>query len=312
MLTATPPFTFNRRALPGVISLNPSMRKCFSILCLALANVVGCFAADPPKPDPASEVIVPREVIALFNGRDLSSFYTWLVDFHREDPHQVFTVVDQVDGAPAIRISGQHFGGLYTKQKFANYRLVAEFRWGLATWGNRTNATKDSGVLVHCSGRDGNYFSKDFNGPWMRSYEFQIIEGGVGDLLVLGGYEPDGSVQKYFATATVIKDRDGEPCWDAKGTAKVFDTGRVNWWGRDPDWADKLGYRGRQDVESPGGDWTHMEVVCAGDTLDYFVNGKRVNQATLLSNKSGQLIFQSEGAEIYFRRIELHPLPAAK
>ncbi len=312
MLTATPPFTFNRRALPGVISFTPNLRKFLSLLCLALTTAAGTFAADLPKFAAAAHVGVPHEVITLFNGRDLSSFYTWLVDFHREDPHQVFTVVDQVDGAPAIRISGQHFGGLYTKQKFANYRLVAEFRWGLATWGNRTNATKDSGVLLHCSGRDGNYLSKDFNGPWMRSYEFQIIEGGVGDLLVLGGYEPDGTIQKYFATANVIKDRDGEPCWDAKGAAKVYDTGRVNWWGRDPDWADKLGYRGRQDVESPGGEWTHMEVVCAGDTLDYFVNGKRVNQATQLSNKSGQLIFQSEGAEIYFRRIELHPLPAAK
>ena len=285
------------------------MRKTFALLSLACLTTFATSAAEPATGD---EVIVPDKVVELFNGRDLSSFYTWLVDFHRTDPHQVFKVVDQVDGAPAIRISGQHYGGLYTKQRFANYRLVAEFRWGLATWGSRTNATKDSGVLLHCSGRDGNYLSKTFNGPWMRSYEFQIIEGGVGDLLVLGGYEPDGTIQKYFATATAIKDRDGEPCWDANGTAKVYDTGRVNWWGRDPDWADKLGFRGKQDVESPDGHWTRMEVVCAGDTLDYFVNGNRVLQATQLSHKSGQLIFQSEGAEIYFRRIELHPLPAAK
>jgi hypothetical protein len=290
------------------------MRRPFALLGFIVSTTVATFAVDVPATgsNSDSEVIVPHEVIRLFNGRDLSSFYTWLVDFHREDPHRVFSVVDQVDGAPAIRISGQHFGGLYTKQRFANYRLVAEFRWGLATWGGRTNATKDSGVLLHCSGREGNYLSKTFNGPWMRSYEFQIIEGGVGDLLVLGGYEPDGTIQKYFATATVVNDRDGEPCWDAKGTAKVFETGRVNWWGRDPDWADKLGFRGRQDVESPGGEWTHIEAICSGDTLDYFVNGKRVNQATQLNHKSGQLIFQSEGAEIFFRHIELHPLPAAK
>lgn len=290
------------------------MRKLIALLALTLSTTVATFAADPPPAasNSDSEVIVPHEVIKLFNGRDLSSFYTWLVDFHRADPDRVFSVVDQVDSAPAIRISGQFFGGLYTKQRFANYRLVAEFRWGLATWGGRTNATKDSGVLVHGSGRDGNYFSKTFNGPWMRSYEFQIIEGGVGDLLVLGGYEPDGTVQKYFATCTVTKDRDSEPCWDAKGEAKVFETGRVNWWGRDPDWADKLGYRGSKDVESAGGEWTQMEAVCENGTLDYFVNGKRVNQATQLSHKSGQLIFQSEGAEIFFRKIELHPLPTAK
>lgn len=289
------------------------MRTRLFFCCVSLASSLAAVsAADPPVAKADVEVIVPREVISLFNGRDLSSFYTWLVNFHREDPHRVFSVVDQVDGAPAIRISGQFFGGLYTKQRYANYKLVAEFRWGLATWGSRTNATKDSGVLVHCTGRDGNYFSKTFNGPWMRSYEFQIIEGGVGDLLVLGGYEPDGSVQKYFATTTVVKDRDGEPCWDAKGESKVFEGGRVNWWGRDPDWADKLGFRGKQDVESPGGQWTRIEAVCAGDTLDYFVNGTRVNQASKLSHQSGQLIFQSEGAEIFFRRIELHPLPASR
>lgn len=287
------------------------MRPFLSVFSL-IASVITVFAAEPTASRDDADVVVPREVVSLFNGRDLSAFYTWLVDFHREDPQRVFSVVDQVDGAPAIRISGQYFGGLYTRQRFANYRLVAEFRWGLATWGSRTNAAKDSGVLLHCSGREGNYFSKTFNGPWMRSFEFQIIEGGVGDLLVLGGYEPDGSVQKYSATVSVVKDRDGEPCWDAGGAARVFDGGRVNWWGRDPDWADKLGFRGRQDVESAGDEWTRIEAVCAGDTLDYFVNGKRVSQATQLSHQSGQLIFQSEGAEIYFRRIELHPLPVAR
>ena len=287
------------------------MRKLSALLALTLWTVVRISAAEatPTGEHSDREPIVPREVIKLFNGRDLSSFYTWLVDFHREDPHRVFSVVDQVDRAPAIRISGEFFGGLYTRQRFANYRLVAEFRWGLLTWSGRTNATKDSGVLLHATGRDGNYFSKTFNGPWMRSYEFQIIEGGVGDLLVLGGYEPDGKVQKYFATCAVTKDRDGEPCWDAKGTAKVFETGRVNWWGRDPDWADKLGFRGAKDVESPGGEWTHIEAVCDGDRLDYFVNGQRANQASHLSHQAGQLIFQSEGAEIFFRKIELHPLP---
>ncbi len=291
--------------------LQPAMRTVVCLLCLALSIAITSFAAEPAAAADG-EVVVPHEVIQLFNGHDLSSFYTWLVDYHREDPSRVFSVVDRVDGAPAIRISGQYFGGLYTKQLFANYRLVAEFRWGLATWGSRTNAAKDGGVLLHGSGRDGNYFSKDFNGPWIRSYEFQIIQGGVGDLLVLGGYEPDGTVQKTFATATVVNDRDGEPCWDAKGAAKVFETGRVNWWGRDPDWTDTLGYRGRQDVESPGGEWTRIEAVCAGDTIDYFVNGRQVNRVTHLSRKSGRLVFQSEGAEIYFRRIELHPLSGSK
>lgn len=289
------------------------MRKFILLLGLLLcATALPAADSQPPEDGAVGDVITPRTVIQLFNGRDLSSFYTWLVDTHRDDPHRVFSVVDQVDGAPAIRISGQHFGGLYTRQRFTNYRLVAEFRWGVSTWGARTNATKDSGILLHCTGPDGNYLSKEFNGPWKRSYEFQIIQGGVGDMLVLGGYQPDGSMEKYFATSPVIKDRDGEPCWDTNGVPTEFETGRINWWGRDPDWADTLGYRGGRDVESPGGEWTHIEAICSGDTLQYFVNGRRVNGALKLNHTSGQLIVQSEGAEIFFRRLELHPLPDPK
>ena len=42
----------------------------------------------------------------------------------RNDPDRVFTVVDQIDGAPAIRISGQHWGGIVTRESYTNYRLV--------------------------------------------------------------------------------------------------------------------------------------------------------------------------------------------
>jgi hypothetical protein len=42
------------------------------------------------------------------------------------------------------------------------------------------------------------------------------------------------------------------------------------------------------------------------------VNGRRVNGALKLNHTSGQLIVQSEGAEIFFRRLELHPLPDPK
>ena len=40
-----------------------------------------------------------------------------------------------------------------------------------------------------------------------------------------------------------------------------------------------------------------------------FVNGEKVNEATECTFQSGQLLVQSEGAEVYYRRIELQPLP---
>ena len=75
--------------------------------------------------------IKPSATIRLFDGKTLDNFDLWQQDNHEQDPDKVFSVVDQVDGAPAIRISGQHWGGLITKSAYRDYRLVAEFRWGL-------------------------------------------------------------------------------------------------------------------------------------------------------------------------------------
>jgi hypothetical protein len=247
------------------------------------------------------------QAIQLFNGKDLTNFYTWLVDFKREDPDRVVSVMEQIDGAPAIRVSGQHFGGFITKDEYSDYHLVTEFRWGLATWNGRKAATRDSGILLHCQGPDGNT-GKDFNGPWMRSIECQVIEGGVGDFIMVGGYDEAGNNLTPKLTAHATKDRDGEDIYDPNAPDKEFQGGRINWWGRDPDWKDELGYRGKQDVEKPTGQWNRLEVICDGDKITNILNGKVVNAATHSSLTRGKIIFQSEGAEIYFRKIELTPL----
>lgn len=251
--------------------------------------------------------VTPAETVRLFNGRDLSNFYSWLVDHKFNDPNHVFSVVDQIDAAPAIRISGQDWGGLITKQRYANYRLIVEFRWGLLTWASRKDKSKDSGVLVHCQGPDGNY-RPDFNGPWMRSIEFQIIQGGVGDIILVAGYEKDGQRIVPTLASTVRPGRGSEIVYDPAGTLRELSGGRINWYGRDPDWSDKLGFRGREDVESPEGQWTRLEAICDGSTITQIVNGKVVNKGTKSSLAEGKILLQSEGAEIYFRRVDLEPL----
>lgn len=254
-----------------------------------------------------SPAIRPSAVIKLFDGKSLANFETWLVDHHEADPERVFTVVDQIDGAPAIRISGKVWGGLLTKQAYQDYRLVVEYRWGGVTWGDRKTRARDSGVLLHAQGRLGNT-GKDFNGPWLRSVEFQIIEGGVGDILPVLGYNDKGEQIRPAVTARSRKDRDGETVFDPKGEPKAFSSGRINWWGRSEDWEDRLGFRGAQDVESPGLEWTRLEAVVEKGNLTYYVNGKLVNAATESSFTDGRIMIQSEGAEIYFRRIDLEPL----
>ena len=275
--------------------------------CLGVALSAAVFVgiSRPSAQVPAGLVLATT--IKLFDGKSLANFETWLVDDHSSDPLRVFSVVDQIDGAPAIRISGEKWGGLLTKESYRNYKLIAEFRWGGLTWADRKARARDSGILLHAQGRLGNT-GKDFNGPWLRSIEFQIIEGGVGDILPVLGYDETGAAIRPSVTATTRKDRDGETVFDPKGASNAFTGGRINWWGRSEDWADQINFRGKQDVESAGAGWTHVEAVVNGSTLTYFVNGQQVNAATNSSFTGGKIMVQSEGAEIYFRRLDLEPL----
>lgn len=255
-----------------------------------------------------SNAIKPDKTIRLFDGKSLDNFETWQQNNHEKDPDKVFSVVDQIDGAPAIRISGQHWGGIITKEAYRDYRLVVEFRWGLLTWGQRKDRARDSGILLHCQGRPGSS-QKDFNGPWMRSVEFQMIDGGTGDIILVGGYADNGELLRPVLKATTRKDRDGEIVFDPEGQLNTYSTGRVNWSGRSEDWVDKLGFHGPSDVEHSGGQWNHLEAVVEKGNLTYRVNGRLVNKGVDGSLSDGRLLFQSEGAEVYFRRIDLQPLP---
>lgn len=257
--------------------------------------------------------------IELFNGKDLTNFYTWLVaptpekpkiktDEPRKiekpfgknnDPLKVFTVQDGM-----IRVSGDVFGCFITEKEYENYHLVTEFKWGTKTSGKREGKARDSGILLHCVGPDGgNSYDKEGkpDGPWMESIECQMIEGGTGDFILVKAKAP------MSMTATVVQ-KDKQYYYDPKGEAKVFPPGRINWWGRDPQWKDVAGFRGSQDVENPLGEWNKLECVCDGDSITNILNGKVVNAGTKATHTRGKILFQSEGAELYFRKITLLPL----
>jgi hypothetical protein len=263
-------------------------------------------AQQPPEVDP--NPVSPTTRTPLFDASGFAEHcYTWLADAGHDDPRRVFTVVD-LDGTPALRISGDGFGGLTTRRRWRDYRLVVEYRWGDATYRDRTGKARDSGVLLHCQDRDGS-FAADFKGPWKRSLEFQIIEGGTGDLLLVPGHDDQGNALHVSAESPTRTDRDGETVYDpaAPWTPHRSFT-RVNWSGRDEDWDDVAGFRGKHDVEGPHGQWTRCEVVARGDTLEFFVNGTKVNAARSTSVSEGQILLQTEGAELFVRRFELLPL----
>jgi hypothetical protein len=157
--------------------------------------------------------------------------------------------------------------------------------------------------MLHCVGPNE-------PGPWMTSYEFQIIEGGTGDVLVvpMNGSLDDAGKPVILELSAEIVTRGKATIWHAGGEKTLFRHGRVDWYGRDPDWKDSIGFRGREDVESKFGQWTRCEAICKGDTLEYRVNGKLVNKAFGLSVTRGKVFFQTEGAEVWYRDILLTAL----
>ncbi len=63
-----------------------------------------------------------------------------------------------------------------------------------------------------------------------------------------------------------------------------------------------------KDAEKPNGEWNIIEVICDGDKVTNIVNGVVVNEGTMASVTKGKIVLQSEGAEVFYRKVELTPL----
>jgi hypothetical protein len=259
--------------------------------------------------------------ISLWNGRDLDGWTTWMRqpspssdvpglardssgDYTEpigpgRDPLHVFTVVKDVDGRPAIRISGEVFGELRTKASFKDYHLRLQFKWGDKKWPPRDkpDTPRDSGLLYHVHAGPG-----EEGRTWARSIELQIQEHDVGDLYAVGS-----------AIAVRAKARRGtEPTlydYDPAGEWTFFSQSQGS-----------LGRCIKQpDNEKPTGEWNTVEVVAFGDESIHIVNGKvvmrlqsptRINGDRPVLVTSGPIILQSEGAEVFYRDIEWRPITA--
>ncbi|ODT96715.1 MAG: hypothetical protein ABS79_07860 [Planctomycetes bacterium SCN 63-9] len=233
--------------------------------------------------------------VLAFNGKDLTGFYTYLKETRYEDPKKVISVKDG-----AIRVSGEDYGGFTTREEYQDYHLVVEWKWGGAAHPPRVKNARDSGILLHCVGPDGSYA-----GYWMESQECQIIEGGTGDFIMVGSgkEKPAPSL-----TADLRIGADKQYYFDPGSPSLKRAGGRNNWWGRDPEWKDEIGFYGKKDLDKPAGEWNTLEVICDGDSITNIVNGYVANAATKSSLTRGKILFQSEGAEILFRKIEVRPL----
>jgi hypothetical protein len=184
--------------------------------------------------------------IPLFNGKDLTGFYGWLKDTHYKDPHKVFRVDQGI-----LKISGEVNGYLATEKEYRDYHLVVEYKWGAKTYGAKT--VRNSGILLHAVGPDGN------RSPWMSSIECQVAQGCVGDFIVIRGKDSSGKEVPVTLTSDTVVARDGRTRWSKGGKPTVY-SGKQFWWSKhEPDFEELIDTRGKDDVDSPLGEWTRVE-----------------------------------------------------
>ena len=213
--------------------------------------------------------------ILLFNGADLSHFDSFTRGHGPHDPEHVFKVEDGV-----IHVSGQDMGFIITKQTFHRFYLRADFKWGEGTFGERAGQARDSGILYNIQGEQK---------VWPRSIEFQIKEGETGDFWLTDGAALTGA--------------DGKRVTGPPGSA--VNIGHID---KGPE-TNIVGFRNTSgEFEKPHGEWNTLELVVDDQTVRQYVNGTLANVGTDPFPKDGKVLFQSEGAEVFFRNIQLSPL----
>ena len=255
----------------------------------------------------------------LFNGHDLAGWETFMAKpdpswdvpgLKRDaagkylepiginsDPLKVFTI-EEKEGGPVIHVSGQGFGVMTTKESFGNFHLRLQVKWGEKKWGSKLNAPRDCGLLYFVHGEQG--FD---HGTWPRSIEFQIQEHDMGDLYAIGAQITVNAHQEKTDSGRQIYR------FDPKGTPTLFV--------QKPPVGNRCARL--EDVEKPNGEWNTLDLICFNGDSIHIVNGKvvmRLDHAERLDGPSpallfaGQISLQTEGAEVFYRNVEILPINA--
>ena len=154
----------------------------------------------------------------------------------------------------------------------ATEKEYADFHFAVEfKWGTKKYPPRDADTTKRDNGICYYFSSGAKDTVWPVSIECQIQEGDVGDIWLIGG-----------TTMTV----DGK-------TTEPKDYNRLV---------------KKRDAEKPNGEWNRVEVIAVKGKITYIVNGVVVNEGENPSVSKGKILIQSEGAEIYYRKIEVAEL----
>lgn len=252
---------------------------CFALIYLVIAGLALSFA----PASAADEGWTP-----LFNGESFDGWYTYLASCGRNvDPNGVLKIENGAIHILDVPPDKMEDGYLATTEEFSNVRIHAEYKWGIKRSSERK---RNSGLL---------YLAVGPNRIYPLSVECQIEETDVGDLWIVNG----ASVTAFFISPTF-------PMYDDDMSIPI----RVRSLPRNSSRVLKSG-----DFEDRAG-WNTVEVILNGDRSTHLVNGRIVNtawdikqpdpenSAHMIPLKSGRILLEAEGSEIWFRNVKIKPL----
>jgi hypothetical protein len=229
---------------------------------------------------------------SLFNGQDLDGWYTWLPSTGKNnDPNGVFKAENGMLHILDVPVTGrkQEFGYIATSETYKNYHLRFEYKWGTKRFKPRDASKRDSGLLYHVVGPDR---------VWPRSVELQIQEGDTGDFWLLDG---------TTTTTTVVSAKAGTPKYREDGEPFTTEPGSFV----------RLAKSHANDKKT---DWNYVEVIVTENEATHIVNGhvnnwgqdfRQPDPDGMTRNvplNEGRILFQAEGAEVFYRNIEIRSL----
>ncbi len=135
-------------------------------------------------------------------------------------------------------------------------------------WGSKQYHPREKGVRD--AGILYHFGETDKDIVWPRSIECQIQEGDCGDIWCV-------------QHTNVVTPNKSAIEWDQQ---RVYRTA---------------------NFENPRGEWNTIEIICNGNQIEHYVNGHLVNWG-IASLSHGRILLQSEGAEIWYKSVELTPL----
>ncbi len=207
--------------------------------------------------------------------------------------YDVCTVVEE-NNEPVLKISGEIYGCVVTKEEYSNFHLSLKIKWGDKKWDPRKKLLKDSGILYYSIGP----FGQDFWRSWMLSQEFQVMEGHMGDFwsqqnsaIDIKAFIPEGAMNAVADETQTFKSF-------GQGGESGFCLRSINY-------------------EKGEGEWNTLELVCFNGQSLHIVNGhvvmilrnsRHIKDGKAIPMNKGKIQLQSEAAEVYYKDIRIRNL----